>query len=272
MFSSCAIVRMLLALSAQFAWNLAMSARRSTISGCLSNASSAFASSFFEQTARITPRRDRSRAYSCTAAKPSPSALPWPSTMPSSPSSPMTPPQIVLSRSSTRHLLERPCRAASSRAASSPYSGAAVGATSCLERCHSAVSCQAASPVWRAQSSTARMSTPAASAIGRSRSFSRATRRAREPGSRCSLPPISVGNTGSTACCRTTQRNAAAACRQHCSIRPAASSSTASACAASMPACSPAVRWCASNANSTASGAKRCSAEPASSSSCRYWP
>jgi hypothetical protein len=39
-----------------------MSWRFSTISGCLSNGSKALASSFFEHTARITPRRANSRA------------------------------------------------------------------------------------------------------------------------------------------------------------------------------------------------------------------
>ena len=62
MFSSSAMARMLPALSDQLATKQAMSARRSTISGCFSNGSSALASSFLEQTARITPRRDSSRA------------------------------------------------------------------------------------------------------------------------------------------------------------------------------------------------------------------
>ena len=57
MFSSSAIARMLAALSVQLATKLAMSPRFSTMSGCLSNGSSALASSFFEQTARMTPRR-----------------------------------------------------------------------------------------------------------------------------------------------------------------------------------------------------------------------
>jgi hypothetical protein len=49
-----------------------------------------------------------------------PSGLPCPSAMPSRPSSPITPPHSVLSRSSTRHLADRPRRAATSRIASSP--------------------------------------------------------------------------------------------------------------------------------------------------------
>ncbi len=67
MFSSWAIWRMFAALSDQLATKQAMSPRFSTISGCSSNGSSAFASSFFEQTARMTPRRDSSRQYSWKA-------------------------------------------------------------------------------------------------------------------------------------------------------------------------------------------------------------
>ena len=58
MFSSPAIARMFAALSVQLATKQAISARFSTISGCCSNGSSALASSFLEQTARMTPRRD----------------------------------------------------------------------------------------------------------------------------------------------------------------------------------------------------------------------
>ena len=54
-----AIAARLAALSDQFATKQAMSSRRNTMSGCFSNASIAFTSSFFEHTARITPRRDR---------------------------------------------------------------------------------------------------------------------------------------------------------------------------------------------------------------------
>ena len=103
----------------------------------------------------------------------------------------MTPPHSVLSRSSTRHLNDRPCLAASKRPTRSPYSGAAAGATSCLARCHSAGSCHAAMPSRAARSSSASRSTPSSSAMPRSASLSRARKRAREPGRRCSLLPSS---------------------------------------------------------------------------------
>ena len=58
--------------------------------------------------------------------------------MPSTPSSPTTPCHRVLSRSRTRHFLDRPRRAATTRASRSPQSAAAFGWISCLARCHSA--------------------------------------------------------------------------------------------------------------------------------------
>src|SRR5256885_10691034 len=60
-------------------------------------------------------RPPRSTLFPYTTLFRSPIALPWPSLIPASPSSPITPPQSVLSRSSTRHLLERPWAVASTR-------------------------------------------------------------------------------------------------------------------------------------------------------------
>ncbi len=206
------------------------------------------------------------------AAKASPSGLPWPSTMPSMPSSPITPPQSVLSRSSTRHFFARPCRAATRRPTSSPYMGAAGRVISCLERCHSPASCQAVRPSRAARSSRASRSTPAASAIGRSSAFSRAMKRAREPGRRCSLPPSKGGCTGRAVCWITGHWNAVRARCQQWASRSRICAKAASASSASRPACTPAARCAASSASRTRFGRKACRAEAGSSSSWRYWP
>ena len=174
--------------------------------------------------------------------KASPSALPWPSTMPSSPSSPITPPQSVLSRSSTRHLKERPCCAASSRATRSPYICAAAGCISCLARCHSAGSCQAGSRLGRAV--VQRQQIRAFSVGQFAHSLVEASDdRAREPGRRCSLLPKSAGNSGSAVCCTILQPNASRASRRCRQSRRRAGQSFRSTASASSAGSKPASRW-----------------------------
>ncbi len=76
----------------------------------------ALASSFLLQTARITPRSAERCDVALERQEASPSGVALAEPMPSSPSSPMTPPQSVLSRSSTRHLRDSPSDAATMRA------------------------------------------------------------------------------------------------------------------------------------------------------------
>ena len=110
----------------QFATKAAKSSIPSTMSGCSRKARRATSGSFFEATASTMPRWDSSFSASWKSTKASPSG-PFPRVMPSTPSSPTTPPQSVLSRSSTRHRRESPSRAASTAAVWRASAGMAVG-------------------------------------------------------------------------------------------------------------------------------------------------
>ncbi len=118
----------------QSATKTAMSSSPIRIPGCRSNTSRASASLFFEQTARMTPRSLSASTDSWNAWNASPSGV-SPSRSPRTPSSPTIPPQSVLSRSSTRHFLPSPSRAAITAAVCRASSGSASSATACFARC-----------------------------------------------------------------------------------------------------------------------------------------
>ena len=110
----------------QSATKAAKSSSFSTMSGCSRNGRRATSGSFFELTASTIPRCDSSLIATWKSTKASPSG-PLPSVIPSTPSSPITPPQSVLSRSSTRQRRDSPSRAASTAAVWRASTGIACG-------------------------------------------------------------------------------------------------------------------------------------------------
>ena len=268
-----AIPSRLVALSVQLAVKAAKSSRPSAISGWSRKAASAIAVSFFEQTARSTPRARRAFAWRWRARCASPAPEPSPITMPSSPSSPMTPPQRVLSRSSTRHLRLLPRAAATSRAASSPQAPAASGAISIFACSQRTGSCQRPRPSRAAPRVTSSQSTPPAAAASAAAAFSRATSRAGAPGTTASSPPKTEGLRSRKDCWTTVapraRPRAQSARSSATAVVTAASAASAGASTGTAPRKSRAAR-----ARITPSGPNALSpaGSEGSTSSRRYWP
>ena len=216
-----------------------MSPRFSTISGCFSNGSSALASSFLEQTARMTPRRrqfarvvlerdDRPRRARCPGRARCPPARRRRSRRPTACCRGRAPGICTTAPAARR--AGAPTR--------SPYIGAAAGDTSCLARCHSAGSCQRADAVAR----RARIERQQIDALGlRHRAAVAAFSRGDEGGARAGQTVLVVAEQrrdapAAAVCWMIGQRNASRDMRQQSRMREAVSCNAAAASSADMAA------------------------------------